>query len=275
MNFEATPQKSEAKVIREYCDILRGLLETPHSLHGETPKSASGLTPKDSIDLITSAAGFIELFLKDKRINLTTREHDTINTMRRTILDGYTISVVVDRSSRMVLMPKPIDLKYVETAEETLRKIVDKLEEIIREKDKEDWPESRTAQESSVVKKYLLHIEKTLQPPYVWDLPFGRVAKSDPNYQFYMCRNSVLMVPLGYLELLLGQSDLSLPNAARIKLRVAHNNIKMIIGAPDQAAALRTKKEMDVIKRNFAEATSILKEELGRLRLQAQRHNGA
>lgn len=113
-------------------------------------------------------------------------------------------------------------------------------------------PGVEQGQESAQLAKYL---EEILDPsgPYRWDLPPKRVRVGDQDYEFFVCRTSLLDGMIMKIHSLLQKYSWSVPEA------VAISDALKTLNDINRRHGDRTEKEMLKIRLAFGRILSVLK----------------
>ncbi len=97
-----------------------------------------------------------------------------------------------------------------------------------------------------------------LKPPYTFELPQKRLEIGDPNYDFYICRNSVLNNILTTMFRVVQNEDLPLNESDRSRVRNACDKISNMMWGM-KAAEMRTAEEMEAVRSSIEEIVDALK----------------
>lgn len=114
-------------------------------------------------------------------------------------------------------------------------------------------------------KHYMGMIRQYVDEPYTYDLPEKMVDVEDPNYRYYMCRNSIWGIPTGYIELAIQDLGGILTKDELAQLRGAYVILRNIAKTnKEQEKRKRTVEEMQLIREALETAVHALSHALAR-----------
>lgn len=124
---------------------------------------------------------------------------------------------------------------------------------------RETPPPEREPTFQQIIERHAAALERYLHPPYTYELPPVRMdrhemLKDDPNYDYYLCRRNVFMMPLMRIDAAVRAGELAMTAEDVATLERCRDEILNLPANVD-----RTADEMDVIHRNIATAASILR----------------
>lgn len=114
-------------------------------------------------------------------------------------------------------------------------------------------------------KHYWGMIRQYVDEPYTYDLPEELIDENDPSYRYYMCRNSIWGVPMGYIELAIQDLEGILTKDELVQLKGSYAVLRNIAKTNRVLEKRkRTPEEMQLIREALETAVHALSHAIAR-----------